>query len=119
MNKYSQLLARIFLSVIFIQSGISKIFNAEATGQYMASKGLPGILLIPTIVVLLGGGLSIVIGYKAKIGAWLLIGFLIPTTLIFHTDFPAEKTDFFKNLGLMGGLLMVANFGAGDISLDK
>ncbi len=118
-KNYSQLIARILLSGVFIQSGISKIFNSDGTREFMVSRGLPGFLLIPTIIVLLVGGVSILIGYKARLGAWLLIGFLIPATLIFHTDFPQEKIAFFKNLGLIGGLLLITSFGAGLFSLDR
>ena len=120
MQKYTPLLARIFLCAIFIKAGINKVLNPAATQQYMESKGIPfaGLLLIPTIIVLLVGGLSVLLGYKARWGALLLIGFLIPTTLIFHTDFPAEEIAFLKNLGLMGGLLMVVAFGAGAVSFD-
>jgi len=121
MQKYLPLVARIFLSAIFIKSGISKIFGFAGTQDYMAASGIPfaGIVLVPTIIVLVGGGLSVLLGYKARWGALLLIGFLIPATLIFHTQFPEEENAFFKNLGLMGGLLMVVAFGAGEISLDQ
>ncbi|MEQ8757061.1 MAG: DoxX family protein [Coleofasciculus sp. G1-WW12-02] len=121
MQKYLPLVARIFLSAIFIKSGIGKIFGFASTQQYMAASGIPlaGLVLIPTIIVLLGGGLSVLFGYKARWGALLLIGFLIPATLIFHTNFPEEEIAFFKNLGLMGGLLMVVAFGAGAISFDE
>ena len=119
--KYSQLIGRILLSGIFIQSAIRKIINSDGTIKFMAQYNLPGFLLIPTIIVLLVGGVSILIGYKARIGAWLLIGFLIPATLIFHTDFTDfdEKISFFKNLGLIGGLLFITSFGAGSLSLDR
>ncbi|MDV3001962.1 MAG: Inner membrane protein YqjF [Chroococcopsis gigantea SAG 12.99] len=121
MDKVTTLLARIFLSAIFIKAGIDKIVDPNSTISYMSSKGvpLPNLLIVPTIIVLLGGGLAILLGYKTKIGAWLLIGFLIPTTLIFHTNFPDGEIPFLKNLGLMGGLLMVASFGPGVWSLDR
>ncbi len=109
MPHLTSLLGRLFLSLIFIRSGINKIFNFEQTANYMASKNLPftHFLLIITIIVLLIGGLAVLLGYQTRLGAWLLIGFLIPTTLIFHGQFPEESIAFFKNLGLMGGLLMI------------
>ncbi|MEQ9483285.1 DoxX family protein [Coleofasciculus sp. F4-SAH-05] len=121
MQKYLPLVARIFISAIFIKSGISKIFGFAGTQESMAASGIPfaGIVLVPTIIVLVGGGLSVLFGYKARWGALLLIGFLIPATLIFHSQFPEEEIAFFKNLGLMGGLFMVVAFGAGEISLDQ
>ena len=97
MEKYIPLLARLFLSAIFIKSGIGKIFGFASTQQYMTAKGIPlaGILLIPTILVLLAGGFSVLFGYKSRWGALLLIGFLIPATLIFHTSFPEEEIAVF------------------------
>lgn len=120
MEKFIPLLARILLSAIFIKSGFGKILEPMSTQQYMAAKGLPfpGFLLVATIFVLLMGGFSILLGYQARWGALLLIGFLIPATLIFHTQFPEEEISFFKNLGLMGGLFMIVAFGAGPYSLD-
>ncbi len=120
-QNYVSLIARLFLSAIFIKSGISKMLAPAATQAYMASKGLPltGLLLVATIIMLIIGGLSVLLGYKSKIGACLLIGFLIPATLIFHGSFPEEEIAFFKNLGLMGGLLMIVAFGPGKFSLEN
>ncbi|MBD2039464.1 DoxX family protein [Microcoleus sp. FACHB-672] len=122
MQKYVPLLARIFLSLIFIKAGIDKLLDPGSTIQQMASKGipLPGVLIVPTIILLIAGGLSVLLGFKARYGALGLIGFLIPTTLIFHTNFaePMQQGQFLKNLGLMGGLLMVVAFGSGALSVD-
>jgi putative oxidoreductase len=120
MEQFIPLLARILLSVIFLKSGIDKVLDPIPTQQYMATQGLPfpGVLLAATIIVLLIGGLSILLGYQARLGALLLIGFLIPATLIFHTNFPEEESDFFKNLGLMGGLFMIVAYGSGRYSFD-
>lgn len=114
------LAARILLTAVFIQSALNKILNSAGTQQFMESNGVPGVLLIPTIVVLVAGSLSVLLGYKARIGAWLLIGFLIPATLVFHSDFsePMNQVQLMKNLGLMGGLLMIAIVGSGSLSID-
>ncbi len=121
LQPWTSLLGRIFLSAVFIKSGIGKIFGGAGTQQYMESSGVPGWLLIPTIIVLLIGGLSVLVGYKARYGALALVGFLIPATLIFHNVFidPAQEIAFMKNLGLIGGLLMVTSFGPGRISFDE
>jgi putative oxidoreductase len=75
----------------------------------------------------LAGGLSILLGYRAKIGAWLIIMFLAPVTLMMHkfwgvTD-PAmtqiQEVMFMKNLALLGGALLISQFGAGPLSLDS
>jgi len=102
-------MGRLFLSAIFIRSAITKILDPQGTQAYMAKFQVPGWLLIPTILVLLLGGLSVLVGYKARWGAAFLIGFLIPATLIFHTDFSKkiEVIQFWKNLALIGGLLLV------------
>ncbi|MGK7931053.1 MAG: DoxX family protein [Microcystaceae cyanobacterium] len=121
MPHLTSLLGRIFIALIFIYSGTKKIFTFEQTATYMASKNLPftHLLLVVTIMVLLVGGLSVLLGLKTKIGAWLLIGFLIPTTFIFHGQLPEDTNQFLKNLGLIGGLLMIISFGAGKWSLDE
>jgi putative oxidoreductase len=121
MDRYLPLVGRILLSLIFLQAGIAHLLVPSPIVAGMTAKGIPlaGVLIIPTIAILIGGGLSILLGYRAKLGAWLLIGFLIPATLFFHTDFPEEKNSFFKNLGLMGGLLLIAAQGSGAFSLDR
>lgn len=120
--KYIPLAARICLCIIFINSGIGKIFGFAGTAEMMANTGLPipEILLIFTIAFQLLGGLSLLFGYKVKIGATLLILFLIPATLVFHNPIanPDELNAFLKNIGLIGGLLMVIYAGAGALSVD-
>lgn len=124
MERYIQVIARFFLSVIFLRSGITKIFGFVATQGYMASKGIPenltGFLLVLTIVVEIVGGISVLVGYRAKWGALALCGFLIPATLIFHFDFAdnIQVIQFFKNLAIMGGLLLIYAQGPGPISFD-
>ena len=123
MQSFVPLLARICLCAIFLQSGVSKIISPQETVQAIASQGIPlaNIVLILTIIVQLLGGILILLGFKSRIGALLLIGFLIPTTLIFHTNFSesSQQIAFLKNLGLIGGLLMIVAFGPGSISLDE
>ena len=121
--KYLPLAARICLCIIFINSGIGKIFGFASTAEMMAARGLPiaNILLIFTIAFQLLGGLSLLLGYKVKIGSILLILFLIPATLVFHNPIAdsEELNDFLKNIGLIGGLLMVIYAGAGALSIDN
>ena len=121
--KYLPLAARICLCIIFINSGINKIFGFAGTAEMMASKGLiiPEVLLIFTIAFQLFGGFSLLLGYKIKIGSILLILFLIPATLVFHNPLadPGEINSFLKNIGLIGGLLMTIYAGAGALSIDS
>lgn len=121
--KYLPLAARICLCIIFINSGIGKILGFAGTAEMMAGRGLPipQVLLIFTIAFQLLGGLSLLFGYKVKIGSLLLILFLIPATLVFHNPIgnPDEMNAFLKNIGLIGGLLMVIYAGAGALSIDS
>ena len=122
------LVGRILLAFIFIKSGWSKIGGFDQTAAMMASKGLPmaQILLVVTIAIELGGGLLLVIGYKARWAALLFALWLIPVTLVFHKfwGIPAEQVqmqsiNFFKNVAILGGMLTVFAFGPGRYSLDK
>lgn len=127
-NRFSPPLGRLLLSLIFITSGINKILNFSGTAGYMESKGMPLVPLFLTaaIVLELAGGLSLLLGFKARVGALLLIVFLIPTTLIFHNFWALEGADrqmqmihFMKNLAILGGLLVVFGLGPGPVSLDQ
>ena len=128
LQRYAPLIGRILLSVIFLFSAFSKVTNFSGMEQFMASKGMPAVpvLLVLALLTEALGGLSLLLGFKARWGALLLFLFLIPTTLIFH-DFWAltgamrqdMQIHFLKNLAIMGGLLMVAANGPGAFSLDK
>jgi putative oxidoreductase len=121
------LAGRLLISTIFIFSGLGKVGTHAAMAGFAASKGLPAadlaIWLAAAVEIL--GGLSILLGFQARIGAWLLFLFLIPTSVLFHNFWAMqgmEKMDnqahFFKNVAIMGGLLFVATFGAGAYSID-
>ena len=122
MERLTPLLGRTLLSIIFLFAGLHKVTDPAGTQGYMTAHGMPspGFFLVCTIIVELGGGLSVLLGYKARWGAATLALFLIPVTLIFHTKFddPLQSAMFLKNLAIMGGLLMVASAGPGPISLD-
>lgn len=127
-NQFAPLAGRILLSIIFIMSGISKITGFAGTAGWMTSKGLPmaDVLLGASIVIELGAAAMIVLGFKARWGAAALFLWMIPVTLVFHNywAFPAAEQQmqsimFFKNLGLMGGMLLIMGFGSGPLSVDK
>ena len=121
--KFIPLVGRAFLSAIFLRAGINNLLNFSSTQQMIAGRGLPlpALLLIGNILFCLVGGIFVLLGYKTRIGAILLILFLIPTTLIFHNFWadPSELTSFLQNLGLIGGLLILFYFGSGPLSLDS
>lgn len=120
--------ARLCLAAVFIWAAAGKIMFYEMNAQYMASKGLtmiPAFLFGAALVEALGG-LSLVLGYKTRLGAAILLLFLIPTTLIFHDFWNAEgaarlpeQVNFMKNLAIFGGLLYVLVHGAGGCAIDK
>ncbi|USR90015.1 DoxX family protein [Phormidium yuhuli AB48] len=118
---YIPVVARFFLAAIFLRAGVSKIFGFDGVAAMMGNIGLPfpEVLLVGTIAFQILGSLSLILGYKTRIGVILLIIFIVPTSIIFHnpTD-PTETTNFFKNLGLLGGLMMTLYSGAGPVSLD-
>ncbi len=85
-----------------------------------------GVLLPLTILVELGGGIALIIGWKARWVALLLAGFTLVATLIYHSFWTmqadaimANSLFFFKNVAVIGGLLMVAAFGPGRFSVDR
>ena len=121
MTNILDLVGRIFISLIFLLSGFSKIGNYEGTVGWMESLGMPGFFLIPAILLEIVTPIFIIVGYKVKISAALLSLFCIATAIIFHTDFTnqMEFISFMKNIGLAGGFLFLAVNGAIDFILDK
>ncbi|HLA75459.1 MAG TPA: DoxX family protein [Gammaproteobacteria bacterium] len=127
-KQFAPLLGRALLALIFILSGFNKITGFAQTAGYMASKGLPMVeILLPlTILVELGGGLLILVGWRAHWAATVIFLFLIPVTFIFHPFWavdPAEAQsqmiNFMKNLAIMGGMLYIMAYGSGPYSLSK
>lgn len=121
---YLGLIGRTLIGFIFLMSGISKISDSEGTQQYMTTMGITTattVLYAGAIVLEIAGGLSLVLGIWAKWGAAALIGFMIPATLIFHTNFGDQNQiiHFLKNLAITGGLLYVAIYGSGRLSADQ
>jgi putative oxidoreductase len=118
---FAILIGRILLALIFLQSGIGKIRNFAGTAQFMANYGMPfaTFFLVGAIFFELVGSITIILGYFARFGTVLLLIFLIPTTLIFHTNFtdPMQKIHFMKNLSMFGGFLVLLSVGPGRYSL--
>ena len=117
------LIGRVLLGLIFLMSAINKIADPQGTQLYMRTMGMTSmttLFYIGAVAIELAGSLSLLLGYRAKAGGWLLFLFLIPTTLIFHTQLADQNQliHFLKNLSIMGGLLYVAQFGAGRFSVD-
>ncbi len=115
-------LGRLLIAAIFLLSGVGKIAAPAATQGYIASTGLsfPLVAYLIAIVVEVGGGLLLVAGFHTRVVALALAAFTLATAITFHTAFGDQNQmiHFMKNLAIVGGLLQVAAFGAGSLSLD-
>ena len=121
MTNILDLIGRVFISLVFLLSGFNKIGSYEGTVNWMESFDIPGIFLIPAIILEIAAPILIMVGYKVKISAALLSLFCIATALIFHNDFSNQMQfiSFMKNIALSGGFLFLVVNGAKDFSLDK
>ena len=120
MERYAVLLSRILLAHIFVIAGIGKIGNYAGTQGYMESMGVSGSLLPLVILLELGGGLALILGWKTRWAALALGGFSILAGAIFHHNFAdqMQMIMFMKDLAIAGGMLLLAVHGAGELSVD-
>uniref|UniRef100_B1XVW3 DoxX family protein n=1 Tax=Polynucleobacter necessarius subsp. necessarius (strain STIR1) TaxID=452638 RepID=B1XVW3_POLNS len=127
MSKPLTLVARILMASIFISAGFSKVLGFDGVTAYIASKGLPLLMVIAGLTVALEilGGIAIIVGFKARIAGLLLGLFSILAAFIFHNfwAFPPEQVYlqnimFMKNLSIAGGLFLLAVFGPGGYLID-
>ena len=121
------LVGRILLGLLFVLSGFSKIAGFDGTVGYIASKGLPmpTIVAALTVLVELGGGLALVVGFYTRQAALILAVFTLLTAFIFHNFWAADaaskmmqQINFMKNLSISGGMLILAAFGPGSLGID-
>ena len=114
--------ARALLATLFIVSGIQKLFVPAMIQGYIASAGLPfpSLVYVITVVIEVGAGAMLLVGFRTRLMAWVLAAFTVAAALIFHRAFgdPDQAVHFMKNLAIAGGLLHVAAVGAGAFSLD-
>ncbi len=119
------LAGRVFFSLIFMLAGLNHF--SRQTIAFAASQGVPlASIAVPLSgVIAVVGGLSILLGYRAKIGAWLIALFLISVTPLHnfwavHDPMMAQvqMIMFMKNISMLGGALLISQFGAGPLSLD-
>ena len=121
-------IARVLLSLIFIVAGLQKVGAYGDTAAYMDSQGVPSLMLPLVILVEVGGGLMVLLGWKARIAAFLLGGFSVISGVLFHL-IPAQSMEgfeqqmqmimFMKNLAIAGGMGMIFHAGAGTYALDN
>ena len=121
MTNILDLFARILISTLFLINGIFKITNYDGTVGWMEGYGVPGILIIPAIIIEILGPILIIVGYQTKITAAFLSLFCLATAVIFHNDFSNQMqlTSFLKNIALAGGFLFLVINGSKKFSLDN
>lgn len=119
-QNFADLTGRLLISAIFLQAGIGKIGGYAGTQGYMEAMGVPGALLPLVIALEILAPIAIIVGYRARIAAFLLAGFSIVSAMLFHRAVgdPTQAIMFMKNLALAGGFLFLVARGAGDWSLD-
>jgi putative oxidoreductase len=122
-RSYMSLIGRLLLGLIFVMSGFQKVADPGGTQVFMQAMGITWattLFYLGAIAIELVGGVSLLLGLWSRMGAVLLIFFMIPTTLIFHANFgdPNQAIHFMKNLAMIGGLLYVYVYGPGDRSID-
>lgn len=113
-------LGRVLIAALFVIAGLNKIAGYEATQGYMAAMGVPGALLPLVILLELGAGLAVAVGWRTRTAAVLLAGFSLLSALIFHFDLADELqvVMLLKNVAIAGGLLVLAANGPGALALD-
>ena len=106
------LIGRVLISAIFIYAIPGKIINFERTIEVISSKNIPTalapFLLLSAIICLVFGSILFISGFKQKLGAYLLLIFIVPTTFIFHFS-PFQIKAVLMNAGLIGGLVLGLN----------
>ena len=129
-NAVFPLIARLFISAIFVQGALGKILEWSGQASYMQSHNLPAQLIAPMLAIALlievGGVLCLVVGWQARAAAFVMFIYLGVVSVLLHNFWAAQgasgggmQTQFFKNVGIMGGLLMIAAYGPGRWSADN
>ncbi|NQZ87948.1 MAG: DoxX family protein [Saccharospirillaceae bacterium] len=123
------LLGRFLMGGYFIMPAISKLNNFSGTSAYMEQHNVPmvSVLLVVTIIIQLVCGSAIIAGFKGKQSAFILAGLTLVISLFMHDFWGMEEgiarshelQNFFKNMGIMAGLLMITGLGTGKFSLDQ
>jgi putative oxidoreductase len=127
-NAVVLLASRLMLAAVFVVFGIRKAMAVPATAKYFATLGVPmaDVLVWLVILVEIGGGLLLILGWKTRLAAWILAIFVVCATFTAHRfwefdgpQYVAQLTNFMKNLAIAGGLVLVAACGPGRLSVDK
>jgi putative oxidoreductase len=119
------LVARIFIGSLFLWAGATKVVHWKGSAEYMHLKKMPTTLLPAAILMQIVGGLSVLLGFEARVGALLLIVYMIPAAIKMH-DFwnlqgdarTTQKNMFMKDVAVLGGLLIFLVTGAGRFAFN-
>ncbi|WP_353141727.1 DoxX family protein [Limnohabitans sp.] len=127
MNNALNLIGRILLVALFLPAGLSKLSGFEGTVGYIGSVGLPfaSVAAGAAIAVEILGSVALIVGFQTRIAAAVLAMFTVVASVFFHAFWAAapeqafvQQLLFFKNIGVIGGLLVLVSSGAGAWSLD-
>jgi putative oxidoreductase len=128
-NPMLPLLGRVLIGALFVTAGARKLMGVAGAAAYFAKLGFPApeVMAYLAILIEIGGGLLLIIGWRTRWVAWLLVVFVVIATGMAHrfwefTDpgqYNAQLNNFLKNIAVIGGLLMYATYGAGSASVDK
>jgi putative oxidoreductase len=113
------LIGRLFMAFLFLASAFGKITNFDGTVGYMETHGVPAAILLCAAAAAVEalGGISLALGFQARWAAAALAGYVVVASLMFHTS-PDQRIHLLKNFAVIGGLLQIAAFGSGGLSLE-
>ena len=124
---YLSPVARLMLALVFIMSGIQKIGGYQETVAYMEAQGVPGLFLPLVLLLEIGGGLMVAVGWHARIAAGLLGAFSLLAGIVFHLlpaleatapEYYGQIAHFWKNVAIAGGMAMIVANGPGLFSME-
>lgn len=127
-NAVHLLIARVLMAAVFLVFGVRAITGFAGSVGYFTKLGFPSpqAMVVLAIIIELVGGIALLIGWKTRWAAWLLAAFVVIATAMAHrfweydaAQYVAQMTNFYKNLAIIGGLLVVAVSGPGRYSIDK
>src|SRR5258707_13988862 len=123
MNSYLPFFGRVLIGLPFAMSGLSKLAAYGPTTEKIAAVGLPlpPLAFAVAVAVELGGGILLIAGFRTRLVAVALVLFSLATAVSFHSNFADQNQmiHFLKNIMIAGGLLQIAAFGAGALSIDN
>ena len=121
LTAYAPTVARLFIAALFLLAGIGKLADVPGFAGYLTMGGLPAFLAWPSILFEILLGLSMLLGFQARMMALAGAAFCVVSALLYHNNFAdqIQMTMFLKNFAIAGGFLMIFAHGAGKLAIDK